>query len=443
MLLDYNKDRPEKAEYCRRKNAHCSEQGKEDSAMSSKMTIIMPSDYFKKDSPDESFRLEYEALQRTGFFRIILFDYDKWMASGELIFSSRVRNRQKAIYRGWMMKPDRYEEFYSKLEENNILLINDPADYETMHCFVEIYPVIKKYTPEMITYPEGSNPDIKEIRGRFDRFMIKDYVKSVKGTDFPPYFLSSINQEDLDRRICEFRERRGALFTGGICIKEYVKLKVFAGHTNEYRVFYANGNVLSVSRNSLQPVMAEAPPRDLVEYFSCLPSPFYTVDFAQKEDDSWIIIETGDGQVSGLSEGQDAEAFFRQLYHALTKVYSWRWCLTGNIVEEREYGEKGETRKGTKLFSPGTRVYIAPAQWGDGFENVVVIGKPRGKRHLAEYVMPARHICNFRIKKVYDPRALSLMALSTRSWWEDSEDAHKRVEKLLESINNNRKTNSK
>ncbi|MBQ9140656.1 MAG: ATP-grasp domain-containing protein [Lachnospiraceae bacterium] len=31
-------------------------------------------------------------------------------------------------------------------------------------------------------------------------------------------------------------------------------------------------------------------------------------------DGSWIIIEAGDGQVSGLSEGQDYEAFFRSLY---------------------------------------------------------------------------------------------------------------------------------
>lgn len=44
-----------------------------------------------------------------------------------------------------------------------------------------------------------------------------------------------------------------------------------------------------------------------------LPSPFYTVDFAELADGSWKILEAGDGQVSGLSDNQNARAFFRAL----------------------------------------------------------------------------------------------------------------------------------
>ena len=32
---------------------------------------------------------------------------------------------------------------------------------------------------------------------------------------------------------------------------------------------------------------------------------FYTVDLAEKEDGDWMIIETGDGQVSGLAPNQN------------------------------------------------------------------------------------------------------------------------------------------
>lgn len=54
-------------------------------------------------------------------------------------------------------------------------------------------------------------------------------------------------------------------------------------------------------------------PESLVEKYSTLPSPFYTVDYAELEDGSWKILEAGDGQVSGLSDNQDADAFFRAL----------------------------------------------------------------------------------------------------------------------------------
>ena len=45
--------------------------------------------------------------------------------------------------------------------------------------------------------------------------------------------------------------------------------------------------------------------------------------------------------------------------------YAWRWCLVGSIVDKRFYGEEHEIKSGIKLFSPSTKEYIAPHQWGD------------------------------------------------------------------------------
>ena len=75
---------------------------------------------------------------------------------------------------------------------------------------------------------------------------------------------------------------------------------------------------MCLCRNSLQMNTTPEPPNDLILKYTNLNSPFYTIDYAEKEDGSWIVVETGDGQVSGISEGQDYEAFFRALYHALT-----------------------------------------------------------------------------------------------------------------------------
>ena len=145
--------------------------------------------------------------------------------------------------------------------------------------------------------------------------MVKDYVKSVKGTSFPKYFDASTTQQEFDEQMQKFYELRGNLYTGGICIKEYLSLKRYGDRTNEYRVFYINGEIATISRNSGQGTYAPLPPREMIEKYKSLGSPYYTLDYAELEDGTWRILEAGDGQVSGLSDQQDYHAYFRTLYH--------------------------------------------------------------------------------------------------------------------------------
>ena len=59
------------------------------------------------------------------------------------------------------------------------------------------------------------------------------------------------------------------------------------------------------------------PYRELVEKYQHLPSPFYTVDYAELADGSCIVIEAGDGQVSGLSDHQDRVSYMAMLNEAM------------------------------------------------------------------------------------------------------------------------------
>jgi hypothetical protein len=115
-----------------------------------------------------------------------------------------------------------------------------------------------------------------------------------------------------------FYKYRGDLLTGGICIKEYLELKKYDGKNNEYRAFYANHEMISLEPNSGQGTFAPTPPEQMLKKYQTLESPFYTVDYAELTDGSWRVIETGDGSVSGLSDNQDARAFFRTLYLAFS-----------------------------------------------------------------------------------------------------------------------------
>ena len=81
-------------------------------------------------------------------------------------------------------------------------------------------------------------------------------------------------------------------------------------------MFYANGEILTISRNSGQAKYTHTPPTELIEKYRGLESVFYTVDFAELDNGEWIIIEVGDGGVSGLSDFQDYEEFYRKLYYA-------------------------------------------------------------------------------------------------------------------------------
>jgi hypothetical protein len=77
------------------------------------------------------------------------------------------------------------------------------------------------------------------------------------------------------------------------------------------------------------------------------------------------------------------------------------WCLVGNIVEQHEFGDSGELRSGSKHFTPGTKVYCLPPQWGDGYEKAVVVGICRRTRRWITVVVATALIRNWRAKVVY------------------------------------------
>lgn len=89
--------------------------------------------------------------------------------------------------------------------------------------------------------------------------------------------------------------------------------------------------------------------------------------------------------------------------------FEWRWALVGDIVDKHEYGENHEIRYGARKFSGGTRVVLGPQCWGDGYEQLNVIGLSRYSRKYKKSVIRRNLITNFRIKKIYSPTILRIM----------------------------------
>lgn len=275
--------------------------------------ILLPCEFFEINHVDSCYQNEFDALVKSNQFEIYFYDYDTFVSEGILKLNKRPNEMTSTLLRGWMLNDKNYEKFYNKLLDRNIKLITTPQEYCNMHLFPNVYEYIKEDTPKTLVYPEGCDVDLSQIKSCFKKFLIKDYVKSEKGTDFPTFFDNSISDDEFNRWLKIFKEYRANLFTGGFCIKEFVDLKKYGNCTNEWRVFYMNKNIVSVSKNSLQPDYVNNVPNELIEKYKNLPSPFYTVDYAELEDGTWKILEAGDGQVSGLSPNQDAESFFRTI----------------------------------------------------------------------------------------------------------------------------------
>lgn len=278
--------------------------------------ILFPSGFFSIKKVDEDLQGEYDAVKMTGLYDTIFFGYDKWVSEGILILNETPSVKRKAIMRGWMLKPEQYEKLYYALSEQNIELMTSPADYRQMHIFPNVYNLFGKDTAAMEIYPLHEQINIDALKKQFPRFMIKDFVKSVKGTEFPKYFDASVSKSEFDEWMKVFYKYRGDLLTGGICVKEFLDLKFYDNRPNEYRVFYANGEIVTISRNSGQHGYTPEPLKELIEKYRNLPSCYYTVDYAELADGSWKVMEAGDGSVSGLSENQNAEHYFRALFHA-------------------------------------------------------------------------------------------------------------------------------
>jgi hypothetical protein len=153
----------------------------------------------------------------------------------------------------------------------------------------------------------------------------KDFVKSAK--EIPGLFRmpAGISGEELSKKVEAFVEHRGKLFSEGLVFKEFVELKKDSeDNLNEWRLFFYENRMISASPNSNQSDWLNEYPGDFIDSVVKdiafqIDSNFFTIDVSQKEDGSWMIIETGDGQVSGLSPNQNCLEFYTSIEEAKVK----------------------------------------------------------------------------------------------------------------------------
>lgn len=124
-----------------------------------------------------------------------------------------------------------------------------------------------------------------------------------------------------------FIERQGSQFVGGLVMRQFQELHAIGQHPQsqmpifeEYRVFYWEGSpfrIIDYWKNG-DVKFSDKDWNLIVECGHKINLSFFTIDYARKQDGMLMIMEVGDGQVSGLQDS-DVEEFYQRLQIAIVE----------------------------------------------------------------------------------------------------------------------------
>jgi len=265
---------------------------------------------------DEDFEQEYQEAAKE--HACALFSYED-LETGKLSLRGKISGL--TVYRGWMMRPEMYERFYALLKERGIVLINTPEEYSRYHLLPNWYEDFKNETAESVWTSDASLESVlsvsKDLKGPY---IIKDYVKSRKHEWYDACFIRDISdKERLLKTAGNFIQRQGEDLVGGVVLRKFEPLKQTGYHpksgmplSEEYRVFIYAGKIMVIDaywNKDSGSALSEKEYHWVESVAARVKSNFVTVDLARKENGNLMIMEFGDGQVSGLQQLNPTEFY--------------------------------------------------------------------------------------------------------------------------------------
>lgn len=293
------------------------------------MIVLFCSDPLNPKQVDAEYEQEYRTAQAMGILTGLI--NLEALIAGEV--KSAVKNVREhetdsmAIYRGWMLKPQQYQEMYDALKHRNITLINTPEQYTHCHHLPNSFEHIHSKSVRT-KWLHVHNIDTL-LRGILEKFgdcpmIVKDYVKSRKHDWLEACFIPTANDYSHAKKVIDrFIELQAEMLEGGIVLREFVELEIIGEHplskmplANERRLFFFNHQLIANFDYWDEAVYHsdDIPLHDFVTLAQKIESSFFTMDIAKRNDGEWIVMELGDGQVSGLPTKIDLNTFYEQLH---------------------------------------------------------------------------------------------------------------------------------
>ena len=186
------------------------------------------------------------------------------------------------VYRGWMLDPSQYKALATLIASQGANPISSLEAYLACHYLPNWYPLVAEFTAETRTYARTADLGSELKALGWEKFFIKDYVKSLKTS------MGSVlsKAEDIEGVLSEMEKFRG-IIEGGVCVRRFEDYVP----NSERRYFVVRG----------KPYAAQGSIPDVV--FECarrIKSSFFSVDVALNTTGVNRIVEIGNGQVSDL-----------------------------------------------------------------------------------------------------------------------------------------------
>ncbi|MDB6028220.1 MAG: putative rane protein [Verrucomicrobiales bacterium] len=288
------------------------------------MKLLFPSHPLKARLPDPDYESEVDAARQVGFacdfYNLeVLSEGD---AARALATCAEPESpAQPILYRGWMMSDTLYAQLYAELVRKGYAPVTRPEVYAEAHYLPNAYPHLAGHTPES-KWMMGQ--DANEAWSLYQNFfhapaLIKDFVKSAKHRWNEACFIPAhTTRERFDEILKAFLEARGKQFNKGIVLRRYHELVTLERDIRgqpvheEYRMFFWKGELLAATPS----IRGEGPFAEMKRWGDIarrFQNQFLSMDVARQEDGSWIIIEVGDGEVTGLPLSIAPELFYGEL----------------------------------------------------------------------------------------------------------------------------------
>jgi hypothetical protein len=281
--------------------------------------IFFPNSPERLNEADPSFASEQIAARAAGF-GVALYSHES-IEARQPVMVSNVKSGSRLLLRGWMMSGEQHEALASAITRHGAQLVVNSADYTEAHYLPHAYRHLWPDTAESI-WMKGD--DKNEAWSLYQKFrdtdaLIKDWVKSAKHRWKDACFLpAGTDRARFSEIFHAFRQARGHLFNRGVVFRRYVPLATHGTDmrgfplVEEFRLFFFQGALIAMPDADGADEVQQQLPR-WTEIAKKFRSPFVTIDVAKLDSGNWIVVEAGDGGVSGLPLSIDPEAFYQAL----------------------------------------------------------------------------------------------------------------------------------
>jgi hypothetical protein len=212
---------------------------------------------------------------------------------------ARVSGDGPAVYRGWMVNPDRYAELQDALAQRGVALRTTAEQYRRGHELPGWYAALSAFTPASTwtSGPDRAAFDVARTTLGAGAAVLRDYSKSMKHHWDEAAFIPDLTDAGRAWAVAQrFLDLRDDEFAGGFVLRRF---ESFAGP--EARTWWIDGVCRLITAHPDtpdQPPAADLDVASLQPVIAGLDLPFVTADLVRRTDGAWRVVELGDGQVS-------------------------------------------------------------------------------------------------------------------------------------------------